>query len=196
MKKLLFLLIVLSLAACSSDEKQMETEKDKENSQNPHASFHEEFQILKYTAPENWESEKPSNQMRKSQYKIPGVDGADDALMTVIVFPGKGGSVEANLNRWYGQFKQPDGSNSAEKADVEKYTNGELRFTTTMLTGTYLMSSSMMMGGDIKEMKDFAMYAAIVETGKSPWFFKAVGPAKTIEGRKDEIKEFFDSIKL
>jgi len=30
--------------------------------------------------------------------------------MAVFVFPGGGGGVQANINRWVSQFKQPDGS--------------------------------------------------------------------------------------
>ena len=41
----------------------------------------------------------------------------EDGRLTIM---GAGGSIEANIDRWYGQFKQPDGSSTKDKAKVSK----------------------------------------------------------------------------
>jgi len=149
---------------------------------------------ISYSVPADWQSEKPKSSMRKAQYKIPGIDGAGDAEMAVFVFPGTGGSVQANINRWISQFKQPDGSESKEKTKLINLTVNNMAVTKMYVTGTYLKSSSqMMMGGPKEEMTEYAMLAAIVETSKDPWFFKMTGPQRTIDHWQPEFDKFVNS---
>ena len=56
--------------------------------------------------------------------------------------------------------------------------------------------STMMMGGPVEELKDYAMLAAIVETANGPWFFKATGPENTIEHWRQTFNEFVQSFKI
>jgi len=176
------------LISCGNDGSKEET--DESTQTNPHAS-----QDLVYKAPGDWIKETPVSNMRRAQYKLPGQNGAGDAEMAVFVFPGSGGAVAANISRWIDQFKQPDGSNSADKAVIdEKVING-LKMTTVSLTGTYYKSASMMGGGDVEELENSALLAVIVETEKDPWFFKITGPEETINYWKDSYNEFLQSIK-
>lgn len=151
---------------------------------------------LHFTAPDGWTQEQPKTKMRKAQFQLPGVDGAESAELTVFVFPGTGGTVEANLQRWFGQFKQPDGRPTASRASIVDQEVNNLKVSVVYLTGTYLKSSSMMMmGGEITEMPDYAMLAAIVETAKDPWFFKTVGPQKTIDYWREDFNKFVQTFK-
>jgi hypothetical protein len=181
------LLLALIFISCGSEDSKEDTAESGKG--NPHASKH-----IVYSAPDGWEKETPSSRMRKAQYKLPGQDGAADAEMAVFVFPGSGGAVSANIDRWIGQFKQPDGSSSKDKASIdEKVING-LKMTTVSLTGTY-MKSATMMGGDVEELKDYALLAVIVETESDPWFFKTTGPEETINYWQDSFNDFLQSIK-
>ena len=151
---------------------------------------------ISYTVPADWKSEEPKSKMRKAQYKIPGFDGAADAEMAVFVFPGTGGSVQANIDRWVGQFVQPDGSDSNEKTETNKIRVNNMPVTTVYLTGTYLQSTSpMMMNGPKEEKAEYAMLAAIVETSTDPWFFKLVGPQQTVDHWRPEFDKFIQSFK-
>jgi hypothetical protein len=189
--KMLSLLVTLLsafvLISCGNDEsKDGADESTKRSPQDP--------QHLVYKAPDEWVKETPASKMRRAQYKLPGQDGAGDAEMAVFVFPGSGGAVSANIQRWIGQFKQPDGSNSADKSVIdEKVING-LKMTTVSLTGTYYKSVSMM-GGEVEELKNSALLAVIVETEKDPWFFKITGPEETINYWKTSFSEFLQTIK-
>ena len=146
-----------------------------------------------YKVPKGWIEEKPENAMRKAQFRLPGVNDSGDAMLTVFVFPGTGGTVETNLNRWYRQFKQPDGSKTAEKAHLNKLTINNLQVTVVSISGTYLKSLSPIMDGDAKEISESALLAAIVETNSAPWFFKAVGPEVTIEHWRESFDQFVQS---
>ena len=55
-----------------------------------------------FQVPETWKAEQPSSKMRKAQYKFGKTE--------IVVFyfgAGGGGSADANVSRWLGQFKEP-----------------------------------------------------------------------------------------
>jgi len=73
----------------------------------------------------------PSNPMRKASFVVPRAAGdSEDGELTVFYFgPGQGGSIDANVDRWIGQMKQPDGSESKDKARREAQTVNGLKVT-------------------------------------------------------------------
>jgi hypothetical protein len=142
-----------------------------------------------------WQTVTPSSSMRKAQFTLPRVaDDAEDAELAVFYFgPGQGGSVEANLQRWYGQFSQPDSSASAEKAKTANEVVDGMNLTTVDLSGTYV--GSMMPGAEAQNKPNFRMLAAVLETSQGPYFFKLVGPEKTIAHWANSFSEFVKSAK-
>lgn len=189
---LLCLALTLSLFACKSNE------KTADESQPNHAVAQQlPLGEVAYTAPEGWVAEHPSSNMRKAQFRLPGVAGLEDGELVVFHFPGTGGSVQANLDRWYGQFKQPDGSATRDRAQPQQVQANGLNVTTVSVTGTFLKSQSpMMMSGPFDEMPDYLMWAAIVETANGPWFFKAVGPQKTMEHWQPSFDAFVQTLRV
>jgi hypothetical protein len=146
-----------------------------------------------YVVPDGWVEEEPANAMRKAQFRLPGVKDAGDAKLTVFVFPGTGGSTDANITRWYRQFKQPDGSSSADKAKLNTININNLQVTIVSLEGTYLKSFAPMVGGETEEVPESALLAAIVKTNSAPWFFKAVGPEVTINYWRESFDQLVQS---
>ena len=67
---------------------------------------------LQAKVPKDWKEEQPSSSMRIAQFRVPGNDGDGE----LVVFSGIGGSVDANLNRWYGQFKSETENSVSESA--------------------------------------------------------------------------------
>ena len=186
--KLIFVILLIILFVLQSCQS-----KEEEQSQMTPMGRTNQIGDLTYNVPDNWKEEKPSSSMRKAQFRLPGVDNSADAEMGVFVFPGSGGGVQANINRWMGQFQQPDGSSSMEKADIKNFESNGLPITIIYVTGTYLQGS--MMGGETSEHKNYAMVAAIVETSTDPWFFKTIGPEKTINHWRSEFEAFTRTIK-
>jgi hypothetical protein len=135
--------------------------------------------------------------MRLAEYAIPRAQGdaADGELVLYYFGQGQGGSVEANLDRWYGQFHQPDGSSSKDKARVEKREVSGLKATLVEVAGRYV-SQGMATGMRDYDEPGWRMVAAIVETGKGPFFFKAVGPEKTILEARAALEAMVDSVRL
>ena len=152
---------------------------------------------LTYSAPDDWMKHPPASQMRKDQYVLPGADGHDNAELVVYHFPEMGGMVQANVNRWYGQIEQPDGSDTASKAKVSTVQVNDIEVTTVYVTGTYLKPKNPMdLTGPKDEMPGYAMLDAIVETGQGPWFFKATGPEETLTHWRPTFDEFVKTFKM
>lgn len=152
---------------------------------------------LQYQAPEGWIEETPANAMRKGQFRLPKAEGdeADAELVITYFGPNQGGSVQANLDRWIGQFAGPEGSSAKESAEVsEKQVAGQT-ITILDVSGTYLASMGPMAAASPPK-PNYRMLAAIVETPQGPWFFKLTGPKKTIEKWEASFDEFTDTIRV
>jgi hypothetical protein len=150
---------------------------------------------LLWTVPKGWVEEPPSSGMRLSQYKLPKTDGdAEDALCYVSHFPGSGGSVEANLSRWYEQFIQPDGRPSSAVAKVNKAEHNGFQQTTVDVSGTFSQTTTPMgpTGGD---MPNYRMLGGVIETPVGPWFVKLIGPEKTVAHWEKSFYEFMKSFR-
>jgi hypothetical protein len=185
-----FFLILVLLWGCNSSDNSAQNKP-----QNKAAAGNSEIEVS-YKAPKQWIAETPQSSMRKAQYKLPGQNGAEAAELAVFYFPGEGGSVEANLERWYGQFQQPDGSETSQHVQKQSLTVHGVEVTEVYVTGTYLKTSSPMMSGPMEEMTGYAMLAAIAETSNGPWFFKATGPQKTIDYWRPDFDKFVHTFRL
>lgn len=150
---------------------------------------------LHFHAPDGWVEERPSSQMRRAQYRLPGQGGEEDAEVAIFVFPGTGGSVQANIDRWIGQFTQPDGSSSAEKAQIDNSAINGLPVTFVSVTGTYNAGGmAPMSGGSSEPQEGYKMLAAIIETSSDPWFLKLTGPEATVDYWENSFTEFVESV--
>ena len=98
---------------------------------------------LKWTRPAGWQSQD-SAPFRVVTYTVPGASRAGSAECIVYFFgAGQGGSVEANLDRWKGQFSQ---NGKPAEAKIAKRTVHGVPLTTIDLTGLYTAT-----GGQVRE---------------------------------------------
>jgi hypothetical protein len=133
--------------------------------------------------PSGWKSVETTSSMRKAQFNLPKAEGdkADAELVVFYFGPAGGGGVQANLDRWYGQFKQPDGGDTKDKAKSSKKKADGMEITVVDVSGTYVAAKQIgnPAAGNYNE-KDYRMLAAIVPATDGDHFFKLVGPAKTV----------------
>lgn len=152
--------------------------------------------VVKLQANADWRVSTPTSTMRKAQFILPRATGdAEDAELVVYYFgANQGGSVEANLKRWYTQFTQPDSSASADKATVSRETVEGMDLTMVDLSGTYV--APVMPGvAESYDKPNFRMLAAVLETSEGPYFFKLVGPEQTIAQHAQSFNAFMKSAK-
>ncbi len=147
---------------------------------------------LKWTAPTRWQT-GPEKPMRAATYLIPAAAG-DGEGAECAVFAGIGGGVQANIDRWIGQFEQPDGGASAAKAKQKKETINGFQVTTVDLTGTFA-GGGMAMGQPATKKPGYRLLGAIVESPQGEIFFKLTGPAKTVAAAQNEFQSLLKSIK-
>ncbi len=146
---------------------------------------------LKFTAQPGWITETPSMSMRQAQYRLPKAEGdSADAELVVYYFQGGGGGVQANIDRWVGQFSKPDGSPVTDARTSHKTVNG-IPLTIVDVTGTYMGG----MGSETRSQNNSRMLAAVAETGSGPWFFKLTGPTKTVARWEPSFQTFLDGIR-
>jgi len=129
---------------------------------------------IRWTTPAAWRAAPNPSPMRLATYRVPAPGGAPDAEMSVAR---AGGTTEANIQRWLGQF---DDAGPDER--TEKTVRG-LHVTTVEVTGTYL-GAGMGPGADSTPRPRWSLLAAIVETPGSPYFFKLVGPTATVHAAR------------
>ncbi|MCU0226681.1 MAG: hypothetical protein MUF01_03510 [Bryobacterales bacterium] len=149
---------------------------------------------LQWQAPDGW-SAQPERPMRAATYSVPAEAGdPEPGEIAVFYFgPNEGGGVQANIDRWIGQVRQPDGSDSTKKAKVEKV-QGAVALTMLDLTGTYLASSGPMMQVSA-EKPGFRMIGAIAEGPQGAVFFKFTGPEKTVQANAAKYLEMVKSVR-
>jgi len=138
---------------------------------------------LHWTAPAGWKAqgERP---MRLNTYAV-----GDDAECGVFYFgAGQGGSVQANLDRWIGQFQNPPAP-----PKIQHITVHGLKVTTVDVSGSYTgMGGPMAAGGAPKS--GFRLLGAIAEGPEGSIFFKFTGLAKTVAAQAANFDKMVQSL--
>lgn len=144
---------------------------------------------LAFDAPEAWRSVRPKSGILEKELSITPPDGveAQPARLTLMA---AGGGVQANLDRWVGQFQETEGEAATEKLTVDG-----MPATTIDVSGTYLESAGGPFGPKTPR-PDYRMLGAIVETGGSGvYFFKLIGPAETVDPAADGFRAMIESLR-
>jgi hypothetical protein len=136
---------------------------------------------LRWTPPVAWKAEG-QRPMRLATYTIPhAARDAEGGECGVYYFgQGQGGSVDANLDRWIGQFVQADGKPSKAAAKVDKRTLHGLKVTTVDVSGAYTGMGGPAVPGGGGPKAGYRLLGAIVEGSQGSVFFKFTGLAKTV----------------
>jgi hypothetical protein len=132
---------------------------------------------IEFHPPSAWTDLGPSG-MRQAQYTYGPCEGhPDSATMTVYYFgPDQGGGVRANIDRWIGQIKQPEGTDPAEAVIEQQVTVDGMPVHVVEVTGTY-GASGMGMGPN-EDKEGYRMAAVVLEGPEGNVFFKLTGPDK------------------
>ena len=143
---------------------------------------------ISVVVPSSWNSTTPSSEMRKAQWSI-----ADDTELVVYYFDGGGGSVEDNLERWYGQFVQDDGSSTSATASLATRTIAGMRVTTVDVSGRYVAETQPGSGQHVDH-PGYRMLAAIVMAPGGGYYFKLIGPSGHVRAALAHFGSMIDSV--
>ena len=144
-------------------------------------------------APSGWKRVAPKSGIVETEFAIPSEGDLAAGRMTVM---GAGGTVQANVDRWYGQFTQPDGSATKDKATSKTLKLAGCTVTLVDVAGTYKdMPGGPFAGGQAVERPDYRMLAAIVETpGRGSYFLKLYGPGATVAKHADGFRKMVEGL--
>lgn len=124
--------------------------------------------------------------MRAAQLKVE--EEGKTAEVIFFVFPaGVGGGVEANIQRWFGMFKE---DKDKIKAKTEKVSKPKGKITYAQAEGTYL---SGMPGGPKTPQPGSMLQGAILETPKSNIFIRMTGPAELVRKHQKDFRAMVES---
>jgi hypothetical protein len=132
---------------------------------------------ITWKMPEGW-TEVPPSSMRYASFSAPAENG-DKIDISVVTFPGEGGSDAGNINRWRGQIGLPPIDESAVTSQVTPLKTAGTTFSTTDIAGAKART-----------------IAAWTRHDGRVWFFKATGPNAAVEKQKPNFVKFIESVRF
>ncbi len=107
---------------------------------------------LRFQVPGDWARVPAPSDMRAAQFRVPHTEGDGEDGELVLFFFGKeqGGSADQNVDRWTGQFTQPDGKSSKDARVVMIRTVNGLKETSVEVAGSYQPAQMGGAGGEAK----------------------------------------------
>jgi hypothetical protein len=151
-----------------------------------------EIDGLKSRTPPEWKEEKPTSNLRLKQFALPKVgDDKEDALMLILHLEGQGGGVEENVKRWKDMFRPPMGKTIDQASEVKTLTVNGVTATYVDVQGTYTAPPF----EKAPPKPDFRLLAVYWNSKKGPYFFRLIGPARTVEHYKKGFDEWVQGFK-
>jgi len=144
---------------------------------------------LTWTVPAKW-MPQGERAMRLATYTIPGKGGEKNAGECAVFYfgAGQGGDVNANIDRWIGQFDQPQvGAHTSRDVNGMTVVEVEVR-------GVYLAPSGPRMESQGK-LDHYMLLGAIAQGPQGNVFFKLTGPEATVDAARKEWGAMIGSLK-
>ncbi len=152
------------------------------------------FGGINVAEPDGWQPATPSSSMRVAEYRMAGARPQDKEA-TLAIFAGKMGSVEANVNRWFGQFTPADGGQKGNPGRRwEKQVDG-MDVVLVDISGAFATNMGMSQQGNTPPVENYRMLGAIVDFGPKFFYFKLTGPKDTVALWTASFEQFIEGIK-
>jgi hypothetical protein len=151
-----------------------------------------ELTLLDYhvTPPAAWAPRAPSSTSRLAEFTLPAT--ADGAGEIVVYFfgPQQQPNVDANLERWKGQFSHPDGSPVTAK--VTRDSTGAFSLVFAEYEGSYRRGIGAGSADSVRAGQ--RLVAAIVPTPKGTMYIQMFGSAARVASERDAFVAFVRAI--
>ncbi len=161
--------------------------------------------------PKEWKKEEPKSRIVQYEFSAPiakegdkkkgDADAKKDtkpAELARVTIMGAGGGVEANLDRWYGQFEQPDGSSTKDKAKLDKFEAGGQTVHYVDVVGSFkdTMGAGPFSGKPAVLREEYRMLGAIiVSKDLGEYFIKITGPDAVVGELEESFKAALKELK-
>jgi len=153
------------------------------------AEDHKTFKVadLTFSRPEKWKWVDIQPGMRAAQLEVKGEDGKNNGEVVFFHFPGGGGGVQANIDRWLGMFQEGKDKINAKTEKVKKE-HGTVTY--VQADGTYM---SGMPGGPKKPQAETMLQGAIIETPDANVFVRLTGPIALVKAAQADFRKMAES---
>jgi hypothetical protein len=133
--------------------------------------------------PATWIWHPPTGSIWVAEYTVPGVEGADQARISVMP---AGGTLDANIARWKSQFRDSAGTVGAVEPKITKLEAAGMPTTLVEFAGEYKGM------GMSNFAQDQLFMTAVIDAEPQQIFVRFVGPHKTVEVNR---QAFMDMLK-
>ncbi|EAQ76851.1 hypothetical protein [Blastopirellula marina] len=142
---------------------------------------------MSLVAPESWKKVAPKVRIIDFEFEAPAAaEGGDTGRITIM---GAGGSIEANVDRWVGQF-----AGAVKQPMKEEKVAGQTVYLVD-ISGDFRDQRGPFAQAEIK--KDYRMLGAIIKTEKAgQYFIKFTGPKTTVEHNEKAFKAMVNSLEV
>jgi hypothetical protein len=131
--------------------------------------------------------------MIEREFSIPAAEG--DKAPGRLTITAAMGTVDQNIQRWLGQFTQPDGSRTAERAKIKEMKLGDNLAHYVDVSGTYRDQAGPAAPAVMRN--DYRLLGAILPTKDyGQYFFKFYGPRRTITQHEKSFQEMVEAIEV
>ena len=147
--------------------------------------------------PAAWKQKKQRSSIIEREYAVGPAKGDENAgRLTMMV---SGGSIKMNVDRWIGQFSQPDKKLTKDVAKVAEKKRDDMKVTIVDISGNYKESIGPPIRRQTVNREDYRMLGAIVQAkpfGSRAYFLKLYGPKKTMAEAEKPFMAMIESLKL
>jgi len=143
--------------------------------------------------PSSWETSKPASSIIEHEY-VAKVGEGDEAKTARVTMMAAGGDVQANIDRWKGQFKGGDAA--AQKTETIKMGNWNVHVADLSGSFAETMGGGPFSGGKVVQREGYAMMGIILEhpEGKK-YFIKVTGPMEVVKQTRPEVMKMLEALK-
>lgn len=150
---------------------------------------------IELKVPEHWKAKKTTSRIVEREFTVPAAEGTKTTGRLTMMRAG--GSIKQNIERWYGQFKQPDKKATKDVAKVKELKVNGQACVIVDIPGTFAESVGPPIARRFVQREDYRMLGGIVQTktkDKAQYFFKLTGPSKTIAAAEKHFRTMMESV--
>ena len=149
---------------------------------------------LTMAAPESWEKKQPRTRIVEVEYSVPAEEAETAAARLTMM--ASGGGVQANIDRWFGQFEQPNKKATKDVAKVDKMELAGVPVHMVDISGKFKDQPRGPFGPTVVR-ENYRMLGAIIETTNAgTYYVKLYGPAETIHENEKQFVSLIKSLKI
>ena len=154
--------------------------------------------LLTAKLPEAWKKKPLRSRIIELEFEVAPVKG-DEHHPGRLTAMASGGTIKMNVDRWIGQFTQPDGKKTSEVAKVSEKKLKDMKVTVVDIPGNFNETIGPPIRRQVVEQVDYRMFGAIVQAkpfGNRAYFIKLYGPRKTMAAAEKPFMAMIDSLQM